>query len=58
MSQANMSHDSLSKNFEMQYDGVQQLDQNSINQFTKKGKGNLGPVCAKIVQPYVSQLTL
>ena len=49
MSQATMSHDWLSKNFEMQYDGVQQLDQSNISQFAKKvpflRKGNLGPVC-------------
>ena len=31
-----MSHDFLSKNFEMPYDVVQQLDQRNISQLTKK----------------------
>ena len=31
-----MSHDFLSKNFEMSYDVVQQLDQRNISQLTKK----------------------
>ena len=39
----------------MQYNGVQQLDQSNISQFTKKipflGKGNLGPIWSKIMQP-------
>ena len=55
MSQATMCHDWLSKNFEMQYDGVQQLDQSNISQFARKvlflGKGNLGPAQSKDMQP-------
>ena len=36
MSQAFMPRDTLSKNFEMQYDGVQWLDQSHVSQFAKK----------------------
>ena len=48
-----MSYDSLSKNVEIWYDEVQLLHQ-SNSQFTQKipflGKGNLGWICAKIMQ--------
>lgn len=57
MSQVIMCHDSLSKNFKMWYDGVQQSNQSNISQFTKQidfwGKGNLGPIWAKVILPYV-----
>ena len=47
MSQAIMFHDSLSKNFEIQYDGVQQLHQSSRQSIYQKnflsGKGRSGP---------------
>ena len=50
-----MSLDSLSNNFEMWYDRIQQLDQSNISQFTKKipswGKGNLDQIWDKIMQP-------
>ena len=46
ISQTTVSHDWLSKNFEMQYDGVQQLAQSNISQFAKKSslsaKGQFG----------------
>ena len=55
MSQENISHDWLSKNFEMQYDGVQQLDQSNISQFAKKsslfGQGQFGLNLSKNMQP-------
>ena len=42
----------------MQYDGVQYLDQSNVIQFTKnipfQGKGSLGPIWAKTIQPYVA----
>ena len=57
MFQAIMSHDSLSKNFEVWHDGAQQLHL-SNNQFTNKipflGKGNLSRIWAKTMQRYVS----
>ena len=58
MFKATMPRDSPSKNFEMYYDRVEQLNQSNISQFTKKipfpGKGNLGTIWTKIMQPYVS----
>ena len=54
MSQAIMSHDWLSKNFEMQYDGYNSQTKVIVN-LPKKipflGKGNLGPIWSKIMQP-------
>ena len=57
-----MSHDMLSKNFEMlMYDGIQYLDQSNVSQFTQKISFQprvIDLILAKTIQPHVSWFTL
>ena len=57
-----MSHDMLSKNFEMLlYVGIQYLNQSNVSQFTQKISFQaraIDLILAKIIQFYVSWFTL
>ena len=58
MSQAIMSHGSLSKSFEMQYNGVTQLAQSNTSQFTKKFPFGATTIEAQLGQNYTTYLMI